>query len=111
MNKNNKITIIIILLILAFFVVWKVFVFYKTSKIAPLDLIDLRSCKKDSDCVIVEGKSCCSCPSAINKNFINNWNSKTYDKCSKSTLLCSPCLPLNSLKTLCENNVCVSLHK
>ncbi|MFA6273397.1 MAG: hypothetical protein WC673_02835 [Candidatus Paceibacterota bacterium] len=121
-NKNKLILLIIVALVIA----GGVFAAYSvvTKNQANQQLVDndrnllliginnseWKSCNKDTDCVVVEGKTCCGCPGAINQNFVENWNSLKHDKCSTPAPLCSPCLPLSGMKAICEDNRCKAIN-
>ena len=72
---------------------------------------DLRYCEQDSDCTIVEGKSCCACHGAINKKYLDYWNSLEYQECTDPSILCTDCLHPDLMKVICNNNYCKAVAK
>ena len=72
---------------------------------------DLHFCFINEDCVIVEGKSCCACPSAINLKFVEYWDSLEFVKCPTPAPLCAGCLSPSAQKAVCINNYCTPVGK
>jgi len=116
-NKNK----IVLLIVGALVIAGGVFVTYLviTKNQANQQLVENQrirsdpkweSCNKDTDCVVVEGKSCCGCPRAINQNLVGDWNSIEHEGCPNPGPLCSPCLPLSGIKAVCENNLCKAIN-
>ncbi len=66
---------------------------------------DLSACNSDSDCVVVTGKSCCSCRIVINKQYQELWNIQPFIPCSIPNRECEVC-PSMSDEAKCVNNNC-----
>ena len=67
------------------------------------------TCTIDDDCIIVEGKECCGCPRAINKNYEEYWNSQSRETCLFRN--CELCTTMDSLQPICERNFCTGIVK
>ncbi|MBM3247459.1 hypothetical protein FJZ17_02890 [Candidatus Pacearchaeota archaeon] len=71
----------------------------------------LHSCVSSADCIVVQEKGCCACPDAINKKFVDYWNSLENTGCPNPAPLCQPCLSPNLMKAVCENKECKAVAK
>jgi hypothetical protein len=117
MDSKTKILIGVLVVSLLLIGVWWVL----TSKNTHIsDLLNLKSCSEDSDCIVVESiggldhiptsdEFCgCECVTSINKKFNDFWEQKIKDaECIESRRLCKQCafVATNS-KAICENNLC-----
>ena len=68
-----------------------------------------KKCEFDSDCVTIR-KGCCECSSggfqeAINKNYLEEWNSKLKNNCL--TVICPQLYRCEEGLAICDNGACV----
>jgi len=64
-------------------------------------------CSSDDDCILVKGRGCCGCETAINKNDEEFWNSMLVEECPGRG--CEMCPTWNFAK--CIESSCKGIHQ
>jgi len=81
-----------------------VFLFAGCVQKIPYDKIV--SCSSDEDCILVSGRGCCACETAINKQYEDYWNKRTVQSCPGRE--CEMCPEWIYVK--CVDGKCKGIH-
>ena len=67
-----------------------------------------QECTADSDCKIVSGHGCCGCPTAINKNYGQEYEQyRQQNACPPNVqVLCKACPAIDGSRAICDALKC-----
>jgi hypothetical protein len=105
MDKRIWLVISMVIVLIVLFILWTTGSIGLTSddsfNFSEKEL--MQHCLVDDDCIIVDGKACCSCGDAINKKFLDQWNNlEQVTNCPR--IACDDCR--SPLSSKCVENKC-----